>query len=199
MGGRRRIFKRGSICVSFCCGLWPLKNVEFSLQQHANSNRVSIKRPNNIDPNCPPTTACGFVELSFAGGSISLQKLNIRLERTVGCPLSNHHSSTDSSLSASVLFALFSKMLEILAIQNICLRTSYMGISTFSIWFHVEYQLQASNRLHQNAEVRSVRAHPDATPPNEHQYARSHRSSMNWWRNHTFRELKNRYLLCHEE
>ncbi len=119
---------------------------------------------------------------------------------TIGCPLSNdHHSSNDYSSSASVLIASFSKMLEILAIQNICLRTSYMGISTFSMWFHVEYQLQASNRLHQNAEVRNVRAHPDATPPNEHQYARSHRSSMNWWRNCTLRELKNRYLLCHEE
>ena len=72
-----------------------------------------------------------------------------------------------------------------------------MGISTFLIYFHVEFQFQAANRLNQNAEVRSVRATPHATPLHEHQSARSHRSSGNWLRNHAFLELKNRYSLCH--
>ena len=74
-----------------------------------------------------------------------------------------------------------------------------MGISTFLKCFHVEFQFQAANRLHQNAEVRSVRAHLDATPPHEHECARSYRSSGNWLRYRTFCELKNRYSLCHVE
>ena len=111
--------------------------------------------------------------------------------------MSTHGQSVRCQLCLKVCFA--QDYEKFLAIQNFVSRTAYAGISIFLRCVHVECQFQALNRLPQNAEFRSVRAHPCATPPYEHQCARSHRSSGNWWRNRPFIELKNRYLLCRKE
>jgi hypothetical protein len=117
---------------------------------------------------------------------------------------SGNHKRKDkqSSLSANVLSVSFSKTPGILGDLEFLFmyRPVYLGIITFLKCFqHVAGPFSTPNRLHQNAEDRSVRARFDETPPYEHDGARSHRSSRNWWRNRTLYELKNRYLLCYKE
>jgi hypothetical protein len=74
-----------------------------------------------------------------------------------------------------------------------------MGITIFLKCFHVEFEFQASNRLNQFLERRSVRASRGLSQCNDLNDARTLRRLRNWLRNRATNEPQNRYLLWHEE